>query len=160
MYGGKGKRGPSGPLATTSDEDSSPESPRESPRGEYPRELPHGETPRGEFPRESPRTSRDSTRSEESVESRDSALSPTSPLLDHDYENVSSPGGSSTASGPTYVRQPGFTQHAHEVVARPRIKKKKSTCISIKEGIRRREPTPPKAKPKRGGYYRHIVNYY
>ncbi|GFN75878.1 hypothetical protein PoB_000238400 [Plakobranchus ocellatus] len=34
--------------------------------------------------------------------------------LDHDYENVASP-CSSTASGPTYVRQPGFRHHAHEV---------------------------------------------
>ena len=72
-------------------------------------------------------------------------------LPDHDYENVSSPGNSSTASGPTYVRQPGFTQHAHEVtVSRPKIKKKKTALIAMKEGLRKREPTPPKTKPKRG----------
>ncbi len=104
-----GKRGASGPLVSTSDEDSSPDSPRESPRGK--------------------------------------SLSP--PCLgDHDYENVSSPGNSSTASGPTYVRQPGFTHHAHEV-SRPRVKKKKTAVITVKEGLPR-DPTPPKAKPKRG----------
>ena len=71
-------------------------------------------------------------------------------LADHDYENVSSPGSSSTASEPSYVRQPGFTHHAHEVlVTRPKIKKKKTqvpndTLYSLKE------PTPPKAKIKRG----------
>ena len=36
-----------------------------------------------------------------------------------DYDSVSSPGGSSTASGPTYIRQAGFDQHAHEVQAAP-----------------------------------------
>lgn len=75
------------------------------------------------------------------------AISPT--LLDHDYENVSSPGNSSTASGPTYARQPGFTIHAHEITV-SKVKKKKSAIISVKEGVRRREPTPPKSKPKRG----------
>ena len=85
------------------------------------------------------------------TDERGSAFSPT--LLDHDYENVSSPGSSSTASGPTYVRQPGFTQHAHEVIAKPKIKKKKTTeLLSVKNGLRRREPTPPKNKPKRGRY--------
>ena len=109
--GGQGKRGASGPIVTTSDEE--------------------------EQGSDSPRRSRDST------------FSPT--LLDHDYENVSSPGNSSTASGPTYVRQPGFTHHAHEVtVSKPRIKKKKCALIAVKDGIRRREPTPPKNKPKRG----------
>ncbi len=34
-----------------------------------------------------------------------------------DYESVSSPGGSSTASGPIYVRPAGFEHHAQEVVA-------------------------------------------
>lgn len=34
-----------------------------------------------------------------------------------DYENVASPGGSSTASGPVYVRTPGFEQHGHSVTA-------------------------------------------
>ena len=33
-----------------------------------------------------------------------------------EYDSVSSPGGSSTASGPTYIRQAGFEHHAHEVV--------------------------------------------
>ncbi len=34
-----------------------------------------------------------------------------------DYCSVSSPGGSSTASGPTYVRPAGFEHHAQEVLA-------------------------------------------
>lgn len=36
-----------------------------------------------------------------------------------DYDSVSSPGGSSTASGPTYIRPAGFEHHAQEVVATP-----------------------------------------
>ena len=57
---------------------------------------------------------------------REATLSPAS--HDHDYESVGSPGGSSTASGPIYVRTSGFTQHAHSVtVSRPKIKKKKSS---------------------------------
>ncbi|XP_065298895.1 uncharacterized protein [Dermacentor albipictus] len=34
-----------------------------------------------------------------------------------DYDNVASPGGSSTASGPVYVRTPGFEHHGHSVTA-------------------------------------------
>ena len=37
-----------------------------------------------------------------------------------DYESVSSPGGSSTASGPTYIRPAGFEHHAQEIVAAPK----------------------------------------
>ena len=36
---------------------------------------------------------------------------------DLDYESVSSPGNSSTASGPTYIRPAGFEHHAHDVLA-------------------------------------------
>ena len=36
---------------------------------------------------------------------------------DLDYESVSSPGNSSTASGPTYIRPAGFDHHAHDVLA-------------------------------------------
>ena len=115
MSGGKGKRGPTGPIATTSDED-------EPGPGQEDPAPPHTE--------------------------HDYALP------DHDYENVSSPGNSSTASGPTYVRQPGFTHHAHEVtvspVSRPKIKKKKTALLSVKDGLRKRDPTPPKTRPKRG----------
>ncbi len=126
MPGGKGKRRPSGPLAASSDEDEDP----------------------GTEPTTSP----------SSVNGAESLHSPTTShvehdyaLPDHDYENVSSPGNSSTASGPTYVRQPGFAQHAHEVtVSRPKSKKKKTALIAVKEGLRKREPTPPKSKPKRG----------
>lgn len=40
-----------------------------------------------------------------------------SSYLDSAYDSVSSPGGSSTASGPTYIRPAGFENHAHEVIA-------------------------------------------
>ena len=52
-----------------------------------------------------------------------------------DYDAASSPSGSSTLSGSTfYVRQPGFTDHAHthrlqQSARRPRIKKKKSSVV-------------------------------
>ena len=36
---------------------------------------------------------------------------------DLDYESVSSPGNSSTASGPTYIRPAGFDHHAQDVLA-------------------------------------------
>ena len=67
---------------------------------------------------------------------------------DHDYENVASPSGSSTASGPVYVRPPGFQHHAQEI----RRKKKKSTVLleQRREGLKSRAPTPPKVKPRRG----------
>ncbi|KAL1417204.1 hypothetical protein MTO96_027086 [Rhipicephalus appendiculatus] len=53
-----------------------------------------------------------------------------------DYENVASPGGSSTASGPVYVRTPGFEQHGHSVTAvtaagavpRPGVSEKKAAA--------------------------------
>ncbi|XP_045162732.1 uncharacterized protein LOC123527390 [Mercenaria mercenaria] len=65
---------------------------------------------------------------------------------DHDYENVASPSGSSTASGPVYVRPPGFQHHAQEI----RRKKKKSTgLLDRREGLKSRAPTPPKVKPRR-----------
>lgn len=66
---------------------------------------------------------------------------------DHDYENVASPSGSSTASGPVYVRPPGFQHHAQEI----RRKKKKSTgLLDRREGLKCRAPTPPKVRPRRG----------
>lgn len=65
---------------------------------------------------------------------------------DHDYENVASPSGSSTASGPVYVRPPGFKHHAHEI---RRKKKKPSGLLDRREGIKSRAPTPPKVRPKR-----------
>ena len=68
---------------------------------------------------------------------------------DHDYENVASPSGSSTASGPIYVRPPGFEHHAQEI----RRKKKKSTgLLDRREGLKSRAPTPPKMRSKRGVY--------
>ena len=72
---------------------------------------------------------------------------------DHDYENVASP-CSSTASGPTYVRPPGFDFHAQEVtVSSKKLKKKKSSEHSLNvglNGLKGREATQPKIKPKRG----------
>ena len=66
---------------------------------------------------------------------------------DHDYENVASPSGSSTASGPVYVRPPGFQHHAQEI----RRKKKKPTgLLDRREGLKSRAPTPPKVKARRG----------
>ncbi|XP_076451784.1 uncharacterized protein LOC143287572 [Babylonia areolata] len=71
---------------------------------------------------------------------------------DHDYENVASP-CSSTASGPIYVRPPGFTHHAQEVESvKSKLVRKKSrpaAVISLKEGFKKQEQTPPKTKPKR-----------
>lgn len=65
---------------------------------------------------------------------------------DHDYENVASPSGSSTASGPVYIRPPGFQHHAQEI----RRKKKKSPgLLDRREGLKSRAPTPPKVKPRR-----------
>ena len=72
---------------------------------------------------------------------------------DHDYENVASPSGSSTASGPVYVRPPGFQHHAQEIRQETRRKKKKPTgLLDRREGIKSRAPTPPKVKARRGNY--------
>jgi hypothetical protein len=80
---------------------------------------------------------------------------------DHDYENVASP-TSSTASGPIYVRPPGFKHHAQEITAK-RVKKKKTATagalVDIREGIRRRAPTPPKLRPKRGKILHVLLTY-
>ncbi|XP_074654387.1 uncharacterized protein LOC141908299 [Tubulanus polymorphus] len=75
----------------------------------------------------------------------DSAVEDSSPL--------SPCSGSSTASGPIYIRPPGFKHHAHsdraEIISRPRIKKKKKIVI-LRDGIKRQETTvTPKIKPKR-----------
>ncbi|KAK2143948.1 hypothetical protein LSH36_798g01061 [Paralvinella palmiformis] len=133
---GKGKRGPSGPIVTTSDEDECPDSPRDGAGGVV-------------------RCGVDGAMDDKGSRT----FSP--PMLDHDYENISSPGNSSTASGPTYVRQPGFSHHAHEVtVSKPRVKKKKTTLLCVKDGLRRREPTPPRNKPKRdwtGNRLREVI---
>ena len=47
------------------------------------------------------------------------STSESSTYLDSAYDSVSSPGGSSTASGPTYIRTAGFENHAHEIIAIP-----------------------------------------
>lgn len=92
-------------------------------------------------------------------------ISPT--CHDHDYENIGSPGGSSTASGPTYIRQPGFSHHAHSVVKSK--KKKTAVHVHLLEKFEKlssriydksgqaphlstvKEPTPPqKSRPRRG----------
>lgn len=85
-------------------------------------------------------------------------LSPASSFAyehDHDYDSVGSP-CSSTASGPVYVRPPGFGHHAQEIEAphtNNKLKKKKKvpvSLVSLREGCKRREATPPKQKTKRG----------
>lgn len=68
---------------------------------------------------------------------------------DHDYENVASPSGSSTASGPVYIRPPGFRHHAQEI---KKVKKKKTTEFDFKSALKKRAPTPPKVRPKRGAF--------
>lgn len=76
---------------------------------------------------------------------------------DHDYENVASPGGSSTASGPVYVRPPGFQHHAQEI----RRKKKKSTgLLERREGLKSRAPTPPKVKSRRGNVFKILSLFF
>ncbi|XP_012944291.1 uncharacterized protein DDB_G0271670 [Aplysia californica] len=90
-----------------------------------------------------------------STSPRERSCSPASNFAyehDHDYENVASP-CSSTASGPTYVRPPGFNHHAQEITvsSKNKLKKKKSSAafISVRDGFKKREATPPKIKPKR-----------
>ena len=69
--------------------------------------------------------------------------------LDHDYENVASPGGSSTASGPVYIRPPGFKHHAQEI---KKVKKKKTAAfLDTRNGLKKRAPTPPKMRQRKGG---------
>uniref|UniRef100_K1Q688 Receptor ligand binding region domain-containing protein n=1 Tax=Magallana gigas TaxID=29159 RepID=K1Q688_MAGGI len=103
------KRGASGPLVTSSDEEES---------------LPP-----------SPRSSVNSSSSVQHAYEHD-----------HDYENVASPSGSSTASGPVYIRPPGFRHHAQEI---KKVKKKKTTEFDFKSALKKRAPTPPKVRPKR-----------
>ena len=119
-----GKRGPVGPLVSTSDEDSDPDSPRGRNNVPPPLEI--------KIPSPTPLSCKEH---------------------DHDYDNVSSP--SSTASGPTYERKPGFIHHAHKFVIKVpnRVKKKKliqaTPVIDIQDESR--HPVPPqKPKPKRG----------
>ena len=158
MSGGKGKRGPSWPIivVTTSDDDDEaccpldddltpsvdqPPAPSETPVavttgrvsecdvGVSPTPLGGSPTPVGASP-------------------TPVAVSPCL-VADHDYDNVSSP--SSTASEPAtvYARQPGFTLHAHTVVVDGEKAKRKKSLVVVRGG-RRREPTPPKCRPKRG----------
>lgn len=75
---------------------------------------------------------------------------------DHDYGDAPSPSGSSTASGPIYVRPPGFKYHAQE------IKKTKKKRTQMQEALleyrqnnhrlKKRAPTPPKVRPKKGKF--------
>ena len=165
-----GKRGAPGPLiVTTSDEDSgsdgefplaSPRAPltsRISPRNNIPE--PHHQTLKLDLHSVIRADVRSDTRTE-IVRPRVSSPSPTpTPHQqaydgyehDHDYENVASPSGSSTASGPIYVRPPGFQHHAHEIRQEARRKKKKPIgLLDRREGIKSRAPTPPKVKARRG----------
>lgn len=80
--------------------------------------------------------------------------------LDHDYDNVSSP-NSSTASGPIYIRPPGFKHHAQEVESlKSKLVRKKSrpaAVISLKDGFKQQDQTPTKVKPRRGEYMIFII---
>ncbi|CAL1545909.1 unnamed protein product [Lymnaea stagnalis] len=101
-------------------------------------------------------TTKSSPQPDEPVSPKDRSSSPFSNFAyehDHDYDNIASP-SSSTSSGPIYVRPPGFKHHAQEIVAhsvRSNLKKKKcsATLVSVREGFKKREATPPKLKPKR-----------
>lgn len=169
-----GKRGAPGPLiVTTSDEDScsdgepqaSPRAPlttRISPRSNITDTFHPTDTYHPNLKLDLHSVIRTDTRSEtktDLVRPRASSPSPTpNPHQqafdayehDHDYENVASPSGSSTASGPIYVRPPGFQHHAHEIRQETRRKKKKPTgLLDRREGIKSRAPTPPKVKARR-----------
>lgn len=171
-----GKRGAPGPLiVTTSDEDSSdgefPQSPRApvsriSPRANVTDTYPSFKLDLTRaLPTDTGHTSRTEAYRQERTEVRvpPHTARPASPSPqpgynahrqacegyehDHDYENVASPSGSSTASGPVYERPPGFIHHGQEI----RRKKKKSTgLLERREGLKSRAPTPPKLKPRRG----------
>ena len=170
-----GKRGAPGPLiVTTSDEDScsdgepqaSPRAPlttRISPRSNITDTFHPTDTYHPNLKLDLHSVIRTDARSEtktDLVRPRASSPSPTpNPHQqafdayehDHDYENVASPSGSSTASGPIYVRPPGFQHHAHEIRQETRRKKKKPTgLLDRREGIKSRAPTPPKVKARRG----------
>ena len=136
---GKGKRVAAAPLTSSSDED--------EPDAPGPEDIPQAS------PHNSPHHEHDYACPSSSPSLSPGAPStPTTPASDVDYDNVSSP-GSSTASGPTYIRQPGFTHHAHEIVVKSKVKKKKTAVfLSVKDGLKKREPTPPKNKPKRGKF--------
>lgn len=164
-----GKRGAPGPLiVTTSDEDSCSD-------GELPQASPRAPLASRISPRSNLndtfhpnlkldlqtviRTDARSETKTDIVRPRASSPSPTpNPHQqafdgyehDHDYENVASPSGSSTASGPVYVRPPGFQHHAHEFRQETRRKKKKPTgLLNRREGIKSRAPTPPKVRARR-----------
>lgn len=67
---------------------------------------------------------------------RTSSISEDNEILD--YDSVSSPGGSSTASGPIYVRPPGFDHHAHEITSNvERSGKQRSGSGSSSVGVTR-----------------------
>lgn len=127
MSGGKGKRVSSSPLASSSDEEGTAE--KDGPAND------------------SVSDSREQDKTLLAVDT--SGPSPTLP--DHDYEAAHSPGdsSSSTTSEPSYIRQPGFTHHAHRVVCYPKAKKKRIFIATVK-GQKHREPIPPKSRPRRG----------
>ncbi|KAL3861123.1 hypothetical protein ACJMK2_007192 [Sinanodonta woodiana] len=153
-----GKRGPSGPLiVTTSDEDSSSDAevlPQASPRASLGSRI----SPRYET-NVTPHNSLKLDLNHGLGKIESSRGRPLSPTLqqklaydayehDHDYENAASPSGSSTASGPIYVRPPGFQHHAQEI-KKDKVKKKKS-LLEFREGLKKRAPTPPKIRARRG----------
>ncbi|KAK6177687.1 hypothetical protein SNE40_015740 [Patella caerulea] len=149
-----GKRAPSCPLAMSissseSDEEENNVSMEKTPSPRISLDLgnlkssPRSNVQKSENDHDSPSPCSDSSRNP-------SAVSNYATEHDHDYENIASP-CSSTASGPTYVRPPGFEHHAQEIVSNSKIKKKKTALFPSRENLRKREQTvtPPKVKPKR-----------
>jgi len=53
----------------------------------------------------------------------------------HVDDDVSSPGSSSTLSGSSVVHLPGFTQHSHQTLRRPRMKKKRDDATAATDDI-------------------------
>ncbi|OWF43082.1 uncharacterized protein LOC110460234 [Mizuhopecten yessoensis] len=133
---GAAKRGASGPIVTTSDEESDGcSSPRSNISHNLSYQPKHQSSSQNQHHQPQPPQSQSQQRAYEAYEH------------DHDYENVASPSGSSTASGPVYVRPPGFRHHAQEI---KKTKKKKTALLEFRSsGLKKRAPTPPKVRPKR-----------
>lgn len=133
---GAAKRGASEPIVTTSDEESDGcSSPRSNCSNTLTYQQPkHQSSSQHQHNSHQVQPSQSQQRAYEAYEH------------DHDYENVASP-GSSTASGPVYVRPPGFSHHAQEI---KKTKKKRTALLEYRlAGSRRRAPTPPKMRPRR-----------
>ncbi|XP_069121061.1 uncharacterized protein [Argopecten irradians] len=134
---GAAKRGASGPIVTTSDEESDGST---SPRSNCSNNLSYQQ-------QKHQSSSQQHQHHQPSQQSQSQQRACEAYEHDHDYENVASPSGSSTASGPVYVRPPGFKHHAQEI---KKTKKKKTALLEFRSsGLKKRAPTPPKVRPRR-----------